>query len=376
MNRTTGILIVIILLSIGFNIALWFGNTSNPTQIKNTPVVEKTTDKTATKTSSPDSLNTQEQTLKQDEELPSNLNIAPLRRLLKNGEYIELGRRLRDALRVLPNNTELLLMEAEFIAKTQPLSEAILNYYSLLDRPFDPNTHKYIQDKIDELSSHGVLQLQKSQQWDMLAQFMEPLFQRVPDNKTYILTLAEAYGQQENFSLMESVLASLDELDPQAITLKNQMYANQQRPANTSEFLPTTQDRSNSSKQTDSVALIRSRDHFLVDITIEQTPVRLLIDTGASITALSARTVDRLTEKYDAEFLGVFQVSTASGVIDAPMVAFRELQLGKFTFSDLPVIVLPSDPFDEAEGLLGMNVLRAFDFKIDQKTPALQLRQF
>nr|WP_242698700.1 retropepsin-like aspartic protease [Alteromonas sp. 5E99-2] len=154
------------------------------------------------------------------------------------------------------------------------------------------------------------------------------------------------------------------------------MYANQQRPANTSEFLPTTQDRSNSSKQTDSVALIRSRDHFLVDITIEQTPVRLLIDTGASITALSARTVDRLTEKYDAEFLGVFQVSTASGVIDAPMVAFRELQLGKFTFSDLPVIVLPSDPFDEAEGLLGMNVLRAFDFKIDQKTPALQLRQF
>lgn len=366
MNRLTAVLIFILLLSVGFNLALWYGDrvTSQSTR-------EINETEAAARKQNNDDLSSEVAISPRSE-----LDVEPLRRLLKNGEYIELGRRLQDALRVLPNNIELLLMEAEFIAKTEPLSEAILNYYDLLERPLDEQSKKLITSRIDHLTHHAVDHLQHTQQWDLLAQLIEPLFQRQPQDKHYTLFLAEAYGRQRNYSLMESVLASLDKQDPQAIKVRDSAYGNSK---NTSTSKPYTFNNTatgkNTSRSDQSISLVRNGDQYLVDLFVEQTPVRMLIDTGASMTALSARTFDRLSDNYSSEFLGVFQVNTAGGQIQAPMVTFSNVRLGRYTFKDLTIVVIPSDPFDQAEGLLGMNILRAFDFSIDQQTPALLLNE-
>ena len=365
MSRLTLSLIIILVLSVGFNLALWYGdNTPEP--------ANKTLEVDQVETTEFDPAN-----IEQPQTERAELDVEPLRRLLQNGEYIELGRRLQDALRVLPNNIELLLMEAEFIAKTAPLSDAILNYYDLLERPLDNQSYVLIRSRIDNLANQAISRFQQTHQWDLLAQFIEPLFQRMPQDKHYTLSLAEAYGQQRNFSLMESVLASLAENDPQALALRESLHADRHRNKNrATPYSYDEQDSETANQSDESISLIRSGDQFLVDLTIEKTPVRMLIDTGASMTALSARTFDRLSDDYSSEFLGVFQVNTAGGIIQAPMVTFSSVKLGKYAFKDLTIVVIPTDPFDEAEGLLGMNILRSFDFRIDQKAPALLLNEF
>ena len=76
MNRTTGILIVIILLSIGFNIALWLGNASNPIPTSTTSVVENVSNNALPQVDSPPLSKDQE--LEKSEESPQNLNICLL----------------------------------------------------------------------------------------------------------------------------------------------------------------------------------------------------------------------------------------------------------------------------------------------------------
>jgi clan AA aspartic protease (TIGR02281 family) len=366
MNRLTLVLIFVLLLSVGFNLALWYGDSVTDDIAKEISALESASDQNNANESFSDvTINAR-----------TELDVEPLRRLLQNGEYIELGRRLQDALRVLPNNIELLLMEAEFIAKTEPLSDAILNYYDLLERPIDEQSKVLITSRIEHLTHHAVERFQHTQQWDLLAQFVEPLFQRQPQDKHYTLSLAEAYGKQRNYSLMESVLASLDEQDPQADKVRKSAYQGRESQRGSKRY---TLQRSNTGEPTsrsdESVSLVRNGDQYLVDLYVEQTPVRMLIDTGASMTALSARTYDRLSDSYNSEFLGVFQVNTAGGQIEAPMVTFPNVTLGKYTFKNLTIVIIPSDPFDQAEGLLGMNILRAFDFSIDQTTPALLLNE-
>jgi clan AA aspartic protease (TIGR02281 family) len=368
MNRLTVSLLLILILSIGFNLVLWYGDSQSepPSEASQAPL----------------KYNDKAKESEQDEyvsfdEVKAELDVEPLRRLLQKGEYIELGRRLRDALRVLPNNTELLLMEAEFIAKTEPLSDAVLNYYFLLERPLDNNTRVLIQSRIDNLVNKAISPLQQGHQWDLLAQFMEPLFQRMPQNKGYTLLLAEAYGRQSNFSLMESTLAALQQDDPQAVALRERLYANRGKQDTYSDQYDYSSGNENTGNDgVSTVGLVRSGDQFLVDLMIEETPVRMLIDTGASMTALSARTFDRLSDDYESQFLGVFEVNTAGGKIQAPMVTFPKVSLGNYSFSNLTIVIIPTDPFNQAEGLLGMNILKAFDFRIDQQASALLLKEY
>lgn len=367
MNRLTLSLIVVLLASVGFNLFLWYGENQND----DTATIKQVDPNAPVSTASSHS----SANYTPFEEVRVELDVEPLRRLLQKGEYIELGRRLNDALRALPHNLELLLMEAEFIAKTAPLSEAILNYYALLERPLDDATRSLVQTRIDSLVNKAIKPLKQERQWDLLAQFMEPLFQRMPDHKEYTLLLADAYGQQQNYTLMENALASLPELDPQAQAVRERAYQKSKTADTSSNQYRYVDDTLADNSKSDRLSLIRSGDQFLVDLVFGETPVRMLIDTGASITALSARTYTRLAEQYDSDFLGVFDVNTAGGLIRAPMVTFGKVSLGNFEFRNLTVVVIPTDPFDEAEGLLGMNLLKAFDFRIDQRTPSLLLRE-
>ncbi|MFC3094945.1 hypothetical protein DRW07_17460 [Alteromonas sediminis] len=359
MNKLTIWLIVILLASVGFNLFLWYGKS------KTTTPLEMIESKPASQQ--------EEDEYRPFSEVRAELDIEPLRRLLKNGEYVELGRRLNDALRALPNNTELLLMEAEYFAKTKPLPDAILNYYTLLDRPIDRSTQTLIQGRIDNLVKHAITPLKQEQQWDLLAQFLEPLFQRKPGHKFYTLQLAEAYGRQENYTLMENTLAEIDENDPEAKRIRDIAY--NQSSDNGVAHAQYKYTGTSSGKSNQRIPLIRSGDQFLVDLVVEQTPVRMLVDTGASISALSARTYERLSETYDSQFLGVFDVKTAAGNIRAPMVTFSKVSLGDYEFRDLTIIIIPTDPFDQAEGLLGMNLLKAFDFRIDQRAAMLVVQE-
>lgn len=104
-----------------------------------------------------------------------------------------------------------------------------------------------------------------------------------------------------------------------------------------------------------SVRIPRSADgHYHAEILVDRTPIRVMIDTGASVLAL---------RESDAIAAGLHvmpsdfrhQMDTANGSVMAAAVQADEIELGSFRVERVNVAVLK----DEAlfQSLLGMNVL-------------------
>lgn len=102
-----------------------------------------------------------------------------------------------------------------------------------------------------------------------------------------------------------------------------------------------------------------AEDQFLAAVTINGSSGVFLVDTGASITTLSAKFAKRLG--YIASPLNAMAVMTANGISYATPKVVQTLIIGSETLDDQTVLVSKSD-FGEIDGLLGMDVLAQFDF--------------
>lgn len=93
--------------------------------------------------------------------------------------------------------------------------------------------------------------------------------------------------------------------------------------------------------------------HYWVEATINGAPARFLIDSGASITALSVDTARASGLNFDMSAPGV-PMFTANGKVDAKRSRISTLAVGPIRASDLDVVVSPS--FAEVN-VIGMNML-------------------
>jgi aspartyl protease family protein len=93
--------------------------------------------------------------------------------------------------------------------------------------------------------------------------------------------------------------------------------------------------------------------HYWVEATINGTPARFLIDSGATVTALSETTARSVGLNYDVGAPGVM-MTTANGKVEARRSSIATLAIGPITASDLPVVVSPA--FGEMN-VIGMNML-------------------
>ncbi|WP_460448161.1 retropepsin-like aspartic protease family protein [Alsobacter sp. SYSU BS001988] len=97
------------------------------------------------------------------------------------------------------------------------------------------------------------------------------------------------------------------------------------------------------------------RGHFSAEPSINGVKIRTLVDTGASVVAMSAE---------DAQRAGVFPagadfqipVSTANGVVKAAAVRLREVRIDNIVLRDVEAMVLPQGRLGGT--LLGMSFLR------------------
>ena len=110
---------------------------------------------------------------------------------------------------------------------------------------------------------------------------------------------------------------------------------------------------------------------FIVEAMIDNRyPVKLLVDTGAAMTAIDAGVLQ--TAGYDLNGERQYFV-TANGVVSAPVVTLATVSLGNALVAELPVGALALSMPGDVVGLLGMNFLRHYDFRIDQNNNTLIL---
>ncbi len=121
------------------------------------------------------------------------------------------------------------------------------------------------------------------------------------------------------------------------------------------------------------ISLHRSGNHFIVDArSADGRSMRLLIDTGASLTILSPDVLEQRGIGYqNTGRYGVF--NTANGQVRAPIYKLDSLSVGDWQVNQLDVGVLDLSGGSNIDGLLGMNFLRHFQFFIDQNEALLRL---
>lgn len=285
-------------------------------------------------------------------------------------KYDDLELVLREYLKLYPNDYKAWLIEADFIFHTEPLNAAIVFYYNLLEKNLPPEEENKINKLIQTNTAKVIQQLSADAAWDLLATFIEPLLQIDPLNRSYIMGLAKAYGKQGQVALMENALAALPYDDARGQQLRNSIYA----PAKsdiTDKLENDITDTARVSKRT--VAVLGNGQQFFVRAKIGRNSQILLLDTGASTTAISRKVFNRVLDS-NKEFVGRFNVQTAGGGIEAPLFKLNAITLGDITIYDVSVIVLPDSTFTSSfEGLLGMNVLRNFDFRFDPTNQKMTL---
>ena len=120
------------------------------------------------------------------------------------------------------------------------------------------------------------------------------------------------------------------------------------------------------------ISLERYGSQYLVNADIEGYPARLLLDTGASLSGLSAT----YTAKYPALLKATkpIRLHTASGTRDSILFTVTHVGIGKLVFNQHILAQLPMDNAVEFDGLLGVDILGRFDFVIDQNAAVLKLR--
>ena len=123
------------------------------------------------------------------------------------------------------------------------------------------------------------------------------------------------------------------------------------------------------------IPLIRSGSQFLVEVQIAQVNLVLLIDTGASYTSLSQNAIARLSQESDAlsDELKKVKVNTANGTTVARVFSVSTFSLADRQAEDLSVLEVNMGEHTRSDGLLGMNFLGLYHFKIDQDNALLFL---
>lgn len=104
----------------------------------------------------------------------------------------------------------------------------------------------------------------------------------------------------------------------------------------------------------DVVRVKLSRDgHFWVRATINGVPRRLLVDSGATVTALSTRTAEAAGLDVRQPTMPIL-LRTANGTVSADSARIATLRFGTITARDLSAVVSPA--FGDTD-VLGMNFL-------------------
>jgi aspartyl protease family protein len=137
--------------------------------------------------------------------------------------------------------------------------------------------------------------------------------------------------------------------------------------------LPLTAYRGSGSANSGETITLRAdaSGHFLASGSINGSPLRFLVDTGATLTALSRAHAERIGIDY-ARGIAI-QSMTPNGTVNGWRVSLDAVQLGGATERDVDAIVVDNDALPFA--LLGMSYLNRFDMQRQGGTLVLRRRR-
>jgi clan AA aspartic protease (TIGR02281 family) len=267
------------------------------------------------------------------------------------------------------NDINVLVLSAKKELATESVNSGLISLYDILERPLTNLESDQVKKIINQTVAQSINNLKEVQAWQVLQTLTETLLIYEPTNIDYIFQLAESYAYQQDGYLTEYAITLLPFsalTDPRVEQIRNLIVKTPSPPQQNIDPDDET--------LTSAVNLKQTGEHYIVEAEInQQIFVDLLIDTGASTTTLSRSTFNGFFNSNDVTFLGQYRFNTANGQTQAPVYRVKQIAIGDYVLDDLAVVVLPLEHMNDADGLLGMNFLRAFQFQIDQSKAQLLL---
>ena len=120
------------------------------------------------------------------------------------------------------------------------------------------------------------------------------------------------------------------------------------------------------------VPLRQEGEHYLVTVNLDsQLDVELMLDTGASKTVIKRQVLANTGLMVFSEADKTL-MNTANGQTLGYSVQLNNVSIASLSVSSLEAVIMELPNF-KYDGLLGMNLLSQFDFKIDQENASLNL---
>jgi len=260
---------------------------------------------------------------------------------------------LRAYISRFPDDDAAVLHQAEMLHQTRDFQRETFVLMDMLFNTAAVASLSTVKSRLQRAIKSNREQLMQARNYRDLLAFYRQLSSRDGSNQDYILMQAR-------------VLIAMGQLAQASSLLQPLLF--DASTAQQAKLLATKIQGIASAQYQTAIPLQRSGEHFLVPVSINgKAPLYLLLDTGASITLIQKTAGDQDKQRI--------KLQTANGSITVPTKTVASLSLGRFTLHDVHVGLISEPVARQADGLLGMDLLKHFEFFIDQKVPALHLSQ-
>lgn len=252
-------------------------------------------------------------------------------------------------------SNRVVLVLVELYKKRKSYNEAIVLLSDMITLS-DMNEGKSMVSNLIITSGLYIKELTTAQSFNRIVTFLENRISFGIEPEFFTLLLSQHYiTQHQYFKAHESLTSIKDEEKYNAKTQELLTFVEKKIELNNAYVYK--------------IPLEKRGKHFIVQVYMNGTPLRLLLDTGASTTTVRE---DKL--RYLKVVRENVMFSTAGGdvynhIYQSPTFSVGEIALTNFNISGTSYY----DNDDAYDGLLGMNFLRKFDFKIDQRENILFL---
>lgn len=209
--------------------------------------------------------------------------------------------------------------------------------------------HAVVDNTVDRLAAR--------KSWQQLVEFSEKLLWHEPNYPPYLLVHARALMLIQQYDLAKSSVS---------LVVDDAEYGGRAQ-----DLLEEIEIKLLGQQ---AIALQRKGRHYIVSGVIDDREnVELLLDTGASLSALDKGYFEKIKPLLQPTFVRSGRINTAAGTVNASIYRFKTFSVGAYEVADVDFVVLPMDSGDGV-GLLGMNFLSKFDFHLDQQNALLNLK--
>lgn len=250
-----------------------------------------------------------------------------------------------------------LQLEAQRLSQLEQYQAAIKIYKDIIDNSFDVEIEQRSENQLHQLVQKQYSVLSQQALWKDVVEFIDPLLFDEPNYSPYLLMLSKAKIELNQLSSAKEILQRLNEFN--------------ESPAQVEALLQKVEEMMLGES---AIPLLKRGVHYVVNGQFDpQSPVNLMIDTGASLSVLSQIAFDNLPTWLNPIFSRQVEMNTAGGIVNAQVYTFEKFQISGYRVKSIEFAVMDLDTMKNADGLLGMNFLKHFAFQIDQKNNQLIL---